>query len=61
MLKTFAAALAPIVALAAPRGRGDGVDRDNAYEIVLIANKLSLYTYDVWSGTTEEIHGDLSW
>ena len=60
MFKTFAAALAPIVALAANKGLGNGIDRDNAAEIVLIPNTLSLFTYNVF-GTTDEFHGDLSW
>ena len=46
MLKTFAAALSPIVALAANRGNGSGLDRDNAAEIVLIPDTLSLFTYN---------------
>jgi len=61
MFKTFAAALAPIVALAANKGLGNGVDRDNAAEIVLIPNTLSLFTYNLLNGTTDEFHGDLSW
>ena len=61
MFKTFAAALSPIVALAANKGNGSGLDRDNAAEIVLIPGTLSLFTYNLWNGTTDEFHGDLSW
>ena len=61
MFKTFAAALAPIVAFAANKGLGNGIDRENAAEIVLIPNTLSLFTYNLLNGTTDEFHGDLSW
>ena len=44
MIKTFAAALAPIVVLA--RGTGDGSSQENAAEIELIPGALKLYTYN---------------
>ena len=61
MIKTFAIALAPIFALGANRGNGNGDSFENSIEVELIPNKLSLYIYNQWSGTTDEIHGDLSW
>ena len=65
MLKTFAAALAPIAVLAADKGDGTGLGPANAGEIVLIPGKLTLYTYNVLSNAAttpiDEFHGDLSW
>ena len=63
MLKTFAAALAPIAVLAADKGDGTGLGPANAGEIVLIPGKLTLYTYNVLSNAAttpiDEFHGDL--
>ena len=64
MLKTFAAALSPILVLAADKGDGTGVNQANAGEIVLIPGKLSLYTYNSLANAatatpTDEFHGDL--
>jgi len=61
MLKIIAVAFAPIAALAANRGLGNGIGAENAVEIVLIPGKLSLYTYNSYWDFQDELHGDLVW
>jgi hypothetical protein len=59
MLKSFAAALAPVIVLG--RGTNDGTSADNAFETVLIPDALILYTYNVANDGVDEFHGDLSY
>ena len=59
MLKSFAAAIAPIVVLG--RGENDGTSAENAYEVELIPGFLTLYTYNQDNAGVDEFHGDLSY
>ena len=65
MIKTFAAALAPIVVLG--RGNNTGTSQEDAAEIELIpagsltGTSLKLYTYNMNNAGTDELHGDLSY
>jgi len=53
MLKTSAIAIVPIFAFGASRGNGNGDSFENAVEVELITNKLKLFIYNQWSGTTD--------
>ena len=59
MLKSFAAAIAPVVVLG--RGNNDGTSAENAFEVELIPGKLTLYTYNQDNAGTDEFHGDLTY
>jgi len=59
MLKSFAAAITPIVVLG--RGTNDGASEVNAYEVDLIKDVLTLYTYNINNDGVDEFHGDLSY
>jgi hypothetical protein len=61
MFKTLALCFTSIVALAANRGAGTGLDAENSVEIVLIPDKLSLFTFNSYQEFIDKWHGILVW